>query len=87
MWPNFMDALGYSKTAISSLWGLAALVEAPAMWLVGIASDWIGRIPLLVIGSLGIAFIMAGYILLSRWLAALMAVQALRGGLPLEHQR
>jgi MFS family permease len=71
--------LGYSKTAISSLWGLAALVEAPAMWLVGAASDVIGRVPLLITGALGITLIMAGYILLSRWLAALMAVQTVRG--------
>ena len=79
MWPNFMDTLGYSKTAISSLWGLAALVEAPAMWLVGTASDVIGRVPLLITGALGITLIMAGYILLSRWLLALMAVQTVRG--------
>jgi MFS family permease len=79
MWPNFMDKLGYSKTAISSLWGLAALVEAPAMWLAGTASDVIGRVPLLVGGALGITLIMAGYILLSRWLPALMAVQTVRG--------
>lgn len=25
MWPNYMGALGYSKTAISGLWGLAAI--------------------------------------------------------------
>jgi predicted MFS family arabinose efflux permease len=79
MWPNFMDSLGYSKTAISSLWGLAALVEAPAMWLVGAVSDVIGRVPLLITGSMGIMVIMAGYILVSRWLPALMAVQTVRG--------
>jgi MFS family permease len=79
MWPNFMDTLGYSKTAISSLWGLAALVEAPAMWLVGAVSDVIGRVPLLITGSMGIMVIMAGYILVSRWLPALMAVQTVRG--------
>jgi MFS family permease len=74
-----MDTLGYSKTAISSLWGLAALVEAPAMWLVGAVSDVIGRVPLLITGSMGIMVIMAGYILVSRWLPALMAVQTVRG--------
>jgi PPP family 3-phenylpropionic acid transporter len=79
MWPNFMDTLGYSKTAISSLWGLAALVEAPAMWLGGAVSDVIGRVPLLITGSMGIMVIMAGYILVSRWLPALMAVQTVRG--------
>lgn len=79
MWPNFMDTLGYSKTAISSLWGLAALVEAPAMWVGGAVSDVIGRVPLLITGSMGIMVIMAGYILVSRWLPALMAVQTVRG--------
>ena len=79
MWPNFMDSLGYNKTTISGLWGLAALVEAPTMWLVGTVSDVIGRVPLLITGALGITLIMTGYILLSRWLAALMAVQTVRG--------
>ncbi len=79
MWPNFMDSLGYNKTTISGLWGLAALVEAPAMWLVGTVSDVIGRVPLLITGALGITLIMTGYILLSHWLAALMAVQTVRG--------
>ena len=79
MWPNFMDKLGYSKTVISGLWGLAALVEAPAMWLVGGLSDVIGRVPLLVTGALGIVLIMTGYILLSHWLPALMGVQTVRG--------
>ena len=79
MWPSFMNSLGYSKTTISSLWGFAALVEAPAMWLVGSVSDVIGRVPLLVAGALGISLIMAGYIFLSRWLPALMAIQTVRG--------
>jgi MFS family permease len=49
------------------------------MWLVGAVSDVIGRVPLLITGSMGIMVIMAGYILVSRWLPALMAVQTVRG--------
>ncbi|MCX7669779.1 MAG: MFS transporter, partial [Anaerolineae bacterium] len=47
MWPNYMAALGYAKTAISSLWGLAGLIEAPAMLLTGRLSDAFGRATLL----------------------------------------
>jgi MFS family permease len=49
------------------------------MWLGGAVSDVIGRVPLLITGSMGIMVIMAGYILVSRWLPALMAVQTVRG--------
>ncbi|NJN84925.1 MAG: MFS transporter, partial [Caldilineaceae bacterium] len=42
MWPNYMAQLGYTKTAISSLWGLAALVEMPSMFVAGALSDTVG---------------------------------------------
>jgi MFS family permease len=79
MWPNFMTSLGYSKSAISGLWGLAAFTEAPAMLVVGRLSDAIGRAPLLVAGALGMVGVDLGYILLARVLAALLGVQLLRG--------
>jgi hypothetical protein len=44
MWPNFMATLGYSKSAISGLWGLAAFTEAPAMLAVGRLSDASARL-------------------------------------------
>jgi len=79
MWPNYMARLGYSKTAISSLWGLSALVEAPAMHLLGNFSDVAGRAPLLAGGGLGVAVVMVGYITLARFLPALVGVQVVRG--------
>jgi MFS family permease len=79
MWPNFMTSLGYSKSAISGLWGLAAFTEAPFMLVVGRLSDAIGRAPLLAAGALGMVGVDLGYILLSRVLAALLGVQLLRG--------
>ncbi len=71
MWPNYMASLGYSKTAISSLWGLAALVEVPGMALVGSLSDLFGRAPLLAAGGLGVAVVLMGYVAFSRLLPAL----------------
>lgn len=79
MWPNFMATLGYSQTVISSLWGLAALVEAPAMKVLGGLSDVIGRAPILALGGAGIALTMLGYITFAHSLAALVGVQVLRG--------
>ena len=79
MWPNFMATLGYSKSAISGLWGLAAFTEAPSMLVVGRLSDAIGRAPLLVAGALGMVGVDLGYIFLSRVLAPLLGVQLLRG--------
>jgi MFS family permease len=79
MWPNFMARLGYSKTAISSLWGLAALVEAPAMNIFGNLSDVVGRAPLLAAGSVGVALVMLGYVMVAELLPALIGVQVIRG--------
>jgi MFS family permease len=79
MWPNFMASLGYSKTAISSLWGLAAVVEAPSMWLAGQWSDVVGRAALLSAGGLSAAIVILSYALLSRLLPALAGIQFVRG--------
>ncbi len=79
MWPNFMASLGYSKTAISGLWGLAAAVEAPAMWLTGGWSDALGRAALLSAGGFGAAVVILGYALLSHMLPAIPGIQCVRG--------
>ena len=79
MWPNYMATLGYSKTAISSLWGLAAFTEMPFMYAAGVLSDLMGRALLLAAGGVAIALVQLGYILLARYLPALMGVQVLRG--------
>lgn len=79
MWPNYMASLGYAKTAISSLWGLAGLIEAPAMLLSGQLSDLVGRAALLAVGGFGASLVMLGYLLLAGALATLLIVQAARG--------
>lgn len=79
MWPNFMEANGYSKTAISSLWALAAFIEMPAMWLGGALSDMVGRAAVLAAGGLGIALVQFGYLFLVASLPALLGVQVVRG--------
>ena len=79
MWPNYLASLGYTKTAISSLWGLAAFIEMPAMALVGVLSDALGRAPLLMAGAAGAVLVMMGYVALAHILPALAGVQVLRG--------
>lgn len=79
MWPNYMASLGYAKTAISSLWGLAGLIEAPAMLLSGQLSDLVGRAALLTVGGLGAGLVMLGYLLLAGALLTLLIVQIVRG--------
>lgn len=79
MWPNYMATLGYTKTAISSLWGLAAFTEMPFMYAAGVLSDLMGRALLLAAGGFAIALVQLGYILWARYLPALVGVQVLRG--------
>lgn len=79
MWPNYLASLGYAKTAISSLWGLAGLIEAPAMLWSGQLSDVVGRAALLAAGGIGASLVMLGYLLLAATLSALLIVQVVRG--------
>lgn len=79
MWPNYMEANGYSKTSISSLWSLAALIEMPAMWLGGALPDITGRAVVLAAGGIFIAAVQIGYLLLVASLPALLGVQVVRG--------
>lgn len=79
MWPNFMASLGYAKTVISSLWGFAGLIEAPAMLLSGQLSDLVGRAALLATGGFGASLVMLGYLLFSGALVTLLVVQLVRG--------
>jgi len=79
MWPNYMATFGHPKTAISSLWGLAGLIEAPAMLLSGQLSDLVGRAALLAVGGFGASLVMIGYLLLSAALITLLFVQVVRG--------
>lgn len=79
MWPNYMDSLGYDKVTTSSLWGLAAVVEAIGMPLVGLLSDSIGRVPILMAGGILIMIVQLGYIFLAGRIPALMGVHVVRG--------
>jgi MFS family permease len=79
MWPNYLASLGFSTTAISGFWSLAALFEMPAMVLFGGLSDFIGRTILLAAGGFGIALVQIGYILFVQSLPALLGIQVVRG--------
>jgi PPP family 3-phenylpropionic acid transporter len=79
MWPNYMNSLGYTKSAIGSLWGLAAFIEMPAMYLAGMASDVVGRAMVMAAGGFLIALVQVGYLTLAGILPALLGVQVIRG--------
>jgi MFS family permease len=79
MWPNYLGSLGYSKTAISSLFSLAAFVEVPAMVLFGSLSDLMGRTIMLAAGGFVFALVQAGYILFVQNLPVLLGIQVVRG--------
>lgn len=79
MWPNYLASLGFSLTAISGFWSLAALFEMPAMVLLGGLSDIIGRTILLAAGGFSIALVQVGYILFVHSLPALLSIQVVRG--------
>ena len=79
MWPNYMATFGYSKTTITSLWGLAAFIEMPAMYLSGALSDVFGRAALLASGGFAIALVQIGYMTVVTVLPALFVVQTVRG--------
>jgi MFS family permease len=79
MWPNYMRQLGYSTTVLTSLWGLAALIEMPAMVVLGAISDRIGRTAVLITGGLLIALVNTGYAWVAYLLPALLTIQVIRG--------
>jgi MFS family permease len=78
MWPNYLTSLGYPQSAANWLWGLTAIAELPFMNLVGLLGDTIGRTPVLVLGGVGMGFVMLGYLALNRWILGLMGVQLFR---------
>jgi MFS family permease len=79
MWPNYMTSMGYSKTAIGSLWSLAAFFEMPAMVVFGGLSDVMGRTSMLVAGGFSIALVQIAYILFVQSLPILLGIQVVRG--------
>ncbi len=79
MWANAMKHAGYTQQAISTLWGLAAVIEMPGMAAAGAISDIVGRAPLLAAGGLGVALVFGAYIFVIHWLPAVIAAQVGRG--------
>lgn len=79
MWPNYMRYLGYSKSWVGSLWGLAAFVEFPAMYIAGALSDVAGTVVMLAAGGFFIAAVNTGYLLIAAYLPALLSIQVVRG--------
>lgn len=79
MWANAMTHEGYSQQTISTLWGLAALIEMPGMTVAGVISDSVGRAPLLAAGAVGVALVFSAYIFVIHWLPAVIGAQVGRG--------
>jgi len=62
VWANYMvKEQGYTKTALTQLWSLEALVEFPLMIAAGWFSDRVGRLPILASGLLGWGVVFLGY--------------------------
>lgn len=79
MWPNYMVYLGYTKTVVTRLWSLAALVEFPSMAVAGVASDTFGRAPILFAGGAFATVVHIGYVTLAAIVPALLIIQVIRG--------
>ena len=79
MWPNYMVFLGYTKTITTRLWSLAALVEFPSMAVAGVASDAVGRAPILFAGGAFATVVHIGYVTLAAVVPALLIIQVIRG--------
>jgi MFS family permease len=79
MWANAMAHAGYSQQTISTLWGLAAMIELPGMTVTGMISDIVGRAPLLAAGAVGVTLVFGAYIFVIHWLPAVIGAQIGRG--------
>ncbi|MDQ5854518.1 MAG: MFS transporter [Chloroflexota bacterium] len=77
LWPVYMQSVGYSKTAVGSLWALAAAGEVPCLILAGHLADLWGRKRVLLTGVLCMACVFLWYTV-STALIWLVAVQLFR---------
>jgi DHA1 family multidrug resistance protein-like MFS transporter len=79
VWPIWIaDVLGYGRATFSQLWGIAAFVEVPMMFLAGLMVDRVGRRPTFVLGLVGFCVLYLLYVLQPP-LPGLVAAQVLRG--------
>lgn len=77
LWPVYMQSIGYSKTAVGSLWALAALGEVPCFVLAGYLADRWGRAPVLLAGLAAMSAVFYGYTV-ARSLVLMIPVQMFR---------
>ena len=79
VWPIWIaDDLGHGRATFSRLWGIAAFVEVPCMFLAGLMVDRVGRRPTFVLGLVLFAGVYLAYVLAPP-LEGLIAAQVLRG--------
>ncbi|MEN6480535.1 MAG: MFS transporter [Anaerolineales bacterium] len=79
VWANYMKLeVGYSATIVAVLWATASTSEFPFMILSGWLSDRIGRLPMLSLGFVGWAIVIASYIVVPR-MPWIVIVQLTRG--------
>jgi MFS family permease len=79
VWPNYMVGhLGYTRTAMTQLWGLAALTEFPMMIIAGWLSDRVGRLPVLSASLLCWTGVFLGYAFIPTY-PWILAIQVGRG--------
>jgi MFS family permease len=79
VWPIWIaDVLGYGRATFSQLWGTAAFVEVPSMFVAGLVVDRFGRRPTFVLGMAGFSLVYLLY-LLAPPLPGLVIAQVLRG--------
>jgi MFS family permease len=79
VWPIWIaDVLGYGRATFSQLWGTAAFVEVPSMFVAGLLVDRFGRRPTFVVGMAGFSLVYLLYVLAPP-LPGLVAAQVLRG--------
>lgn len=76
-WPLYMKNVGYSQTAVGSLWGLAAMGEVPGLLLAGYLADRWGRKRVMIMGMTLMAGVFLGYTI-STALAWLILIQMVR---------
>ena len=79
VWPIWIaEELQHGRATFSRLWGIAAFVEVPCMFLAGLMVDRVGRRPTFVLGLVLFAGVYGAYVLAPP-LEGLIAAQVLRG--------